>query len=94
MNIETESFIRDLKITHPDILFISRGSSLKFCTLAEGAADIYPRFGPTMEWDTGAGHAVARFAGCSVDQVENGSPVEYNKQSLLNPHFIARFKKK
>jgi 3'(2'), 5'-bisphosphate nucleotidase len=94
MNIETESFISDLKITHPDLSFISRGSSLKFCTLAEGGADVYPRFGPTMEWDTAAGHAVARFAGCSVDQVENGLPVEYNKQSLLNPNFIARRKKK
>jgi 3'(2'), 5'-bisphosphate nucleotidase len=90
MNAETESFISDLKTTHPDLSFISRGSSLKFCTLAEGGADIYPRFGPTMEWDTGAGHAVARFAGCSVKQVENGLPVEYNKLSLLNPNFIAR----
>jgi 3'(2'), 5'-bisphosphate nucleotidase len=94
MNNETESFINDLKITHPDLAFLSRGSSLKFCTLAEGGADIYPRFGPTMEWDTGAGHAVARFAGCSVDQVENGLAVEYNKPSLLNPYFIARCKKK
>lgn len=94
MNIETESFINELKITHPDLLFISRGSSLKFCTLAEGSADIYPRFGPTMEWDTGAGHAVARFAGCSVHQVENGLPVEYNKPSLLSPNFIALCKKK
>lgn len=94
LNIETESFINDLKRTHPDLLFISRGSSLKFCTLAEGGADIYPRFGPTMEWDTGAGHAVARFAGCTVYQVENGLRVEYNKPTLLNPHFIARCKKK
>lgn len=94
MNVETESFINELKTTHPDLSFISRGSSLKFCTLAEGGADIYPRFGPTMEWDTGAGHAVARFAGCTVDQVENGLPVEYNKPVLLNPHFIARCKKK
>lgn len=93
MNIETESFIADLKRSHPELSFISRGSSLKFCTLAEGGADIYPRFGPTMEWDTGAGHAVARFAGCSVNQVENGLPVEYNKPSLLNPYFIARNKK-
>lgn len=93
MNIETESFIDDLKRSHPDLSFISRGSSLKFCTLAEGGADVYPRFGPTMEWDTGAGHAVARFAGCSVVQVENGLPVQYNKPSLLNPYFIASSKK-
>jgi len=94
MNVETESFINDLKNEHPDLSFISRGSSLKFCTLAEGGADIYPRFGPTMEWDTGAGHAVARFAGCSVVQVQNGLTIEYNKPSLLNPHFIAQCKKK
>lgn len=94
MNVETESFIRDLQNTHPDISFISRGSSLKFCTLAEGGADIYPRFGPTMEWDTAAGHAVALFAGCSVYQVETGLPVMYNKPSLLNPFFIAQCKKK
>ena len=94
MNVETEFFINDLKNTHPDLSIISRGSSLKFCILAEGGADVYPRFGPTMEWDTGAGHAVARFAGCSVHQVKNGLPLEYNKPSLLNPHFIARCKKK
>ena len=89
MNIETESFINQLKDTHPGLSFVSRGSSLKFCTLAEGGADIYPRYSPTMEWDTAAGHAVALFAGCSINQVENGLPVEYNKPSLLNPFFIA-----
>jgi 3'(2'), 5'-bisphosphate nucleotidase len=94
MNVETQLFISDLKITHPELSFISRGSSLKFCLLAEGGADIYPRFGPTMEWDTAAGHAVARFAGCSVTQVVNELPVEYNKPSLLNPYFIAKCKKK
>jgi 3'(2'), 5'-bisphosphate nucleotidase len=93
MNVETETFINALKISHPDLSFISRGSSLKFCTLAEGGADVYPRFGPTMEWDTAAGHAVAIFAGCTVKQVENGLPVIYNKPSLLNPYFIAQSKK-
>jgi 3'(2'), 5'-bisphosphate nucleotidase len=94
MNADTESFINGLKHLHPELTFISRGSSLKFCTLAEGGADVYPRFGPTMEWDTAAGHAVALFAGCSVDQAENGFPVLYNKPSLLNPYFIAQRKKK
>jgi len=93
MNPETEAFIKNLKNIHPDLSFVSRGSSLKFCTLAEGGADIYPRFSPTMEWDTAAGHAVAFFAGCSIDQVENGMPVIYNKPSLLNPFFIAQRKK-
>jgi len=94
MNVETESFINDLKTIHPDLSFISRGSSLKFCTLAEGGADVYPRYGPTMEWDTAAGHAVAFFAGCTVNQVDSGLSVIYNKPSLLNPFFIARRKKK
>ena len=93
MNAETESFISNLQKLHPDLSFVSRGSSLKFCTLAEGGADIYPRFGPTMEWDTAAGHAVAAFAGCSVYQIANGLPVTYNKPSLLNPFFIAEQKK-
>jgi 3'(2'), 5'-bisphosphate nucleotidase len=61
--------------------------------LAEGGADVYPRFSPTMEWDTAAGQAVAAFAGCSVNQAETGLPVIYNKQSLLNPFFIAKSKK-
>jgi 3'(2'), 5'-bisphosphate nucleotidase len=93
MNTETETFINELKIAHPNLSFISRGSSLKFCTLAEGGADVYPRFGPTMEWDTAAGHSVAIFAGCTVKQVENGLPVIYNKPSLLNPYFVAQSKK-
>jgi len=94
MNAETELFINDLRKSHPDLTFVSSGSSLKFCTLAEGGADIYPRFGPTMEWDTAAGHAVAIFAGCSVIQADNGLPVVYNKPSLKNPFFIAQRKKK
>jgi 3'(2'), 5'-bisphosphate nucleotidase len=94
MNSETESFIAELQNIHPDLEFVSRGSSLKFCTIAEGGADIYPRFGPTMEWDTAAVHAVAIFAGCSVNQFENGLPVLYNKLSLLNPFFIAQRIKK
>ena len=68
---------------------VSRGSSLKFCLVAEGSADVYPRLGPTSEWDTGAGHAVLLAAGGEVVSVEGG-PLRYNaKESLLNPHFIA-----
>jgi len=93
MNAETETFIENLQKKYPELSFVSRGSSLKFCTLAEGGADIYPRFGPTMEWDTAAGHAVALFAGCTVNQADNGQPLIYNKESLLNPYFIADTKK-
>jgi 3'(2'), 5'-bisphosphate nucleotidase len=68
---------------------LSRGSALKFCLVAEGAADVYPRLGPTCEWDTGAGHAVLLAAGGHVIAVD-GSPLLYNsKESLLNPQFIA-----
>lgn len=66
---------------------IGAGSSLKFCRVAEGAADIYPRFGRTMEWDTAAGHAVVRFAGGDVRTMD-GAPLTYGKDGLDNPHFI------
>jgi len=66
------------------------GSSLKFCVIAEGEADIYPRFGPTAEWDTAAGHAVLLAAGGRVTTVD-GAPLTYGKaeQRFLNPNFIA-----
>jgi 3'(2'), 5'-bisphosphate nucleotidase len=67
---------------------ISAGSSLKFCLVAEGKADVYPRFGTTMEWDTAAGHAVLRFAGGHMTHVD-GSEFLYNKPDFRNPHFIA-----
>lgn len=67
---------------------ISAGSSLKFCLVAEGSADLYPRFGRTMEWDTAAGHAVLRFAGGSVKTVD-GVELSYGKPEFENPHFIA-----
>ncbi len=67
---------------------INAGSSLKFCVVARGAADLYPRFGPTMEWDTAAGHAVLLAAGGSVCTLD-GKPLGYGKATLLNPDFIA-----
>ncbi len=93
MNTETIEYINKLREAHPNLTFSSHGSSLKFCILAEGNADIYPRFGPTMEWDTAAGHAVAYFAGCYVIQQANQEPLVYNKPDLLNPDFIAGQKK-
>ena len=61
------------------------GSSIKFCLVAEGKADIYPRLGPTMEWDTAAADAVYRYSGSSGEKY---SPLTYNKKNLLNPYFI------
>jgi 3'(2'), 5'-bisphosphate nucleotidase len=70
--------------------FISAGSSLKFCLVAEGAADIYPRLGPTMEWDTAAGQAIAENSGAVVLAYETGKPLAYNRENLLNPWFIVK----
>jgi 3'(2'), 5'-bisphosphate nucleotidase len=86
---ETERFIEKLRNGHPDLTFTSKGSSLKLCLIAEGAADIYPRLAPTMEWDTAAGHAVVTHAGGKVVQFETSEPLAYNKENLLNPWFIA-----
>lgn len=69
--------------------FVSMGSSLKFCLVAEGAADIYPRTGPTMEWDTAAAQCVVEQAGGTVTDID-GQPMIYNKPVLLNPGFIVR----
>lgn len=85
---EVEQFVADLKATGKEVEFLSAGSSLKLCLVAEGAADVYPRFGPTMEWDTGAAHAVALAAGRQVNNRETGLALAYNKENLLNPYFI------
>jgi 3'(2'), 5'-bisphosphate nucleotidase len=67
---------------------VSMGSSLKFCLLAEGKADFYPRLGPTSEWDTAAAHAVVNAAGGQIITLD-GEPLQYNrKESLLNPEFL------
>ena len=85
---ETEAFINEIKKPSTQIELVSKGSSLKFCLVAEGSADIYPRMGPTMEWDTGAGHAIAKFAGCKVWNLDNNEELKYNKENLLNPWFV------
>ena len=88
MSDETLEYIAELKKQHQEVQMVSKGSSLKLCLVAEGKADVYPRFGPTMEWDTGAGHAIAIFSGASVYQSETKKPLAYNKENLLNPYFI------
>lgn len=86
---ETAAFINDLQKSQPDLDFVSIGSSLKLCLVAEGRAHIYPRMGPTMEWDTAAGQAIVENAGGKVVQAGNGENVLYNKPDLLNPWFVA-----
>jgi 3'(2'), 5'-bisphosphate nucleotidase len=88
LNRETQEFIDGLRDREPGLTVANRGSSLKTCLIAEGAADVYPRFGPTMEWDTGAAQAVAEAAGIKVIQVKTGERIAYNKEDLLNPWFF------
>jgi 3'(2'), 5'-bisphosphate nucleotidase len=82
---ELEEYLRGLPVAE----VISAGSSLKLCAVAEGRADVYPRLGPTMEWDTAAGQAVVEAAGGEVVDL-HGCALAYNKESLLNPSFVAR----
>ena len=87
---ETEAFIEEARREHGEVELISSGSSLKICLVAEGAADVYPRYAPTMEWDTGAGHAIATCAGCRVLEAGTEKSLKYNKEDLHNPWFVVR----
>lgn len=82
--------IHELQQESEPILFIKKGSALKFFDLATGAADIYPRFAPTMEWDIAAGQAILEALGGEVVHAQTGEPLRYNKANLVNPYFIAR----
>ncbi len=84
MSPETEQFIAALK--SPTL--VSKGSSLKFLLVAEGKADLYPRFAPTMEWDTAAAHVIVNEVGLKVYQHGTNQELVYNKKDLLNPHFL------
>jgi 3'(2'), 5'-bisphosphate nucleotidase len=88
MNQETEHFIQQIRQYYSTIQTEHYGSSLKLCMIAEGSADIYPRMGPTMEWDTAASQAIVEAVGYSVIQYPGGSRMSYNKENLLNPFFI------
>jgi len=85
---ETEEFINEKREKYGNVNCVSSGSSIKLCLVAEGKANIYPRLAPTMEWDTAAGHAVAKFAGCKVYNYNTGNELQYNKENLLNPWFV------
>ena len=90
MSDTTEGYINDLRDKNNNVEIINAGSSLKFCMLAEGKADIYPRFTPTMEWDTAAGHALLKAVGKNIYLFPSGEEMTYNKPELLNEWFIAR----
>lgn len=88
LSAETSDFIEKIGKSHPNIELVSKGSSLKICLIAEGTADVYPRYAPTMEWDTAAGDAILRAVGKSLVRTDDDQRLEYNKENLLNPHFI------
>ena len=67
------------------------GSSIKICLVADGSAHLYPRFGPTMEWDTAAAHAVVKFAGGNIVDINTDQELLYNKSNLLNPEFLVNY---
>ena len=85
LNNSTIEFLNQIRQPY-DIVPV--GSSLKFCLIAEGLADLYPRFGPTYSWDTAAGHAILNFAGGCVKKI-NGDSLSYSKSKLINPFFLA-----
>ena len=90
MSSETLVFVEELKKNGAQVTIVSKGSSLKFCLVAEGNADVYPRFAPTMEWDTAAGHAICNAVGVQVIAENTKAPLLYNKENLLNPWFICK----
>ncbi len=95
---ETQAYIDEATKTYDNVTTVSSGSSIKICLVAEGTADAYPRFAPTMEWDTGAGDAVVRASGRICLQAgtyeglpfEDGKPLVYNKKDLHNPWFLVK----
>jgi len=90
MSEETKEFINSID-TDKEKELISVGSSLKICLIAEGEADIYPRLGPTMEWDTAAAHSIIQESNCILTKCMSNGPYQcflYNKKSLLNDWFV------
>jgi 3'(2'), 5'-bisphosphate nucleotidase len=90
MSEETQAFITELEAKHGEVEVVSSGSSLKFCLVAEGKADYYPRYAPTMEWDTGAGQAIVEAAGGSITRYEDNERFYYNRENLLNGWFLVK----
>lgn len=88
MSPETEAYVQEMRDIHGEVHLISKGSSLKLCMVAEGQADCYPRFAPTMEWDTAAGQAICEHAGFEVLDWQTKYPMLYNRNKLLNNWFL------
>jgi 3'(2'), 5'-bisphosphate nucleotidase len=90
MSAETEVYIKEMRDIHGEVKLISKGSSLKLCMVAEGVADCYPRFAPTMEWDTAAGQAICEHAGFQVIDWKTKKTMLYNREQLLNNWFLVK----
>ncbi len=89
MNQETLDYIEGLKKDfNKEVEIVSKGSSLKFCLVAEGNAHVYPRYAPTMEWDTAAGQAICEAVGLKVIDKGTSEAMKYNREQLLNNHFL------
>lgn len=86
----TLDYIDNLKVNNLKVVSIPMGSSLKFCLLAEGIANCYPRFSPCMEWDTAAGQIICEEAGFKVVDLKTMKPIVYNRENLINNYFIAK----
>ncbi len=92
MSTETEGYIEKMRDIHGEVKLISKGSSLKLCMVAQGTANCYPRFAPTMEWDTAAGQAICEHAGFEVLDWETKTNMLYNREELLNNWFLVQSK--
>ena len=92
MSAETEGYIKQMRDIHGQVKLISKGSSLKLCMVAQGTANCYPRFAPTMEWDTAAGQAICEHAGVKVIDWETKKNMLYNREELLNNWFLVQSK--
>ena len=90
MSIETEDYVQQMRDIHGEVNLISKGSSLKLCMVAEGTANCYPRFAPTMEWDTAAGQAICEHAGFQVINWGTKEKMLYNREELLNHWFLVK----
>lgn len=91
MNEETEQFIENLRRKASIVQLVPKGSSLKFCLVAEGEAHYYPRFGPTMEWDTAAGQAICEAVGVYCKFQSSGEKISYNRENLRNDNFFVSY---
>ena len=90
MSAETEEYVQQMRDIHGEVNLISKGSSLKLCMVAEGTADCYPRFAPTMEWDTAAGQGICEHAGFQVLDWDTKKNMLYNREELLNNWFLVK----